>query len=85
MESLRAIPWIFAWTQNRLMLPSWLGAHVALQAVIDDGKEGVLKKWINNGHSSAPDSEMLEMVFLKADLWLANIMTCVLRQKISGH
>ncbi|MBR9858312.1 MAG: phosphoenolpyruvate carboxylase, partial [Gammaproteobacteria bacterium] len=27
VESLRAIPWIFAWTQNRLMLPAWLGAH----------------------------------------------------------
>lgn len=31
VESLRAIPWIFAWTQNRLMLPAWLGAGTALQ------------------------------------------------------
>src|SRR5690554_7567976 len=31
IESLRAIPWIFAWTQIRLMLPTWLGADDALE------------------------------------------------------
>ncbi len=30
VESLRAIPWIFAWTQNRLVLPAWLGVGDAL-------------------------------------------------------
>ena len=30
LESLRAIPWIFAWTQTRLMLPAWLGVGEAL-------------------------------------------------------
>jgi phosphoenolpyruvate carboxylase len=30
VESLRAIPWVFAWTQNRLLLPSWYGAGTAL-------------------------------------------------------
>jgi phosphoenolpyruvate carboxylase len=32
VESLRAIPWQFAWTQNRLLLPSWLGVDDALEA-----------------------------------------------------
>ena len=32
VESLRAIPWVFAWTQNRLLLPSWYGAGTSLSS-----------------------------------------------------
>ena len=32
VQSLRAIPWVFAWTQNRFLLPSWYGAGSALGA-----------------------------------------------------
>jgi phosphoenolpyruvate carboxylase len=32
VESLRAIPWVFAWTQNRFLLPSWYGAGSAFRA-----------------------------------------------------
>jgi phosphoenolpyruvate carboxylase len=30
VDSLRAMPWVFAWTQNRFLLPSWYGAGTAL-------------------------------------------------------
>ena len=33
VETLRAIPWVFAWTQTRLLLPTWLGATEGLAAV----------------------------------------------------
>lgn len=36
IEDLRAIPWIFAWTQTRLMLPSWYGVGGSLLAFVED-------------------------------------------------
>ena len=38
VESLRAIPWLFAWTQTRLLLPSWLGAGEALGDALARGE-----------------------------------------------
>jgi phosphoenolpyruvate carboxylase len=71
VESLRAIPWIFAWTQNRLMLPAWLGAGAGLQAVVDAGKGDVLGEMCHDWPFFSTRIGMLEMVFTKVDLWLA--------------
>jgi phosphoenolpyruvate carboxylase len=43
IESLRAIPWVFAWTQVRLMLPAWLGTGRALNNAMDDGFTSVIR------------------------------------------
>ena len=41
IDTLRAIPWIFAWTQIRFHLPVWLGVGEALQAIITESEKGV--------------------------------------------
>lgn len=71
VESLRAIPWIFAWTQNRLMLPAWLGTGVAFAKAIDEGWQDTLQEMSKSWPFFRTRLEMLEMVFLKADQWLA--------------
>ena len=71
IESLRAIPWIFAWSQNRLMLPAWLGAGGALQAALDRGESGLLQEMMAQWPFFAARISMLEMVFAKADAELS--------------
>lgn len=71
VESLRAIPWIFAWTQIRLMLPTWLGCGEALENAIKNGKRDVLEEMMANWPFFKARLEMLEMVFMKTDAQLA--------------
>ncbi|MCO6550185.1 MAG: phosphoenolpyruvate carboxylase [Gilliamella sp.] len=66
IESLRAIPWIFAWTQNRLMVPSWLGAGSALRAIIGEGRQNILKEMYHNWPFFNARLGMLEMVYAKS-------------------
>ncbi|WP_394331521.1 phosphoenolpyruvate carboxylase [Rheinheimera salexigens] len=70
VESLRAIPWIFAWSQNRLMLPAWLGAGAAL-AKAEQSQQAVLDEMQQQWPFFATRLSMLEMVFLKADTDIA--------------
>ncbi len=72
VDSLRAIPWIFAWTQMRLMLPSWLGSDVALAEAEKAGKMPLLKTMGENWPFFETYVDMLEMVLAKADLRIAS-------------
>lgn len=71
VESLRAIPWIFAWSQNRLMLPAWLGAGNALANAVAQNKTTLLSEMQQKWPFFATRLSMLEMVFLKADIDIA--------------
>ncbi|MEZ8141294.1 MULTISPECIES: phosphoenolpyruvate carboxylase [Enterovibrio] len=65
VESLRAIPWIFAWSQNRLLLPAWLGAGQAIQYSIDNGHLKQLEEMCREWPFFSTRLGMLEMVFTK--------------------
>ncbi|NUN12442.1 MAG: phosphoenolpyruvate carboxylase [Myxococcales bacterium] len=89
VESLRAIPWVFSWTQTRLMLPAWLGVERALSETIgmtSDGKltsGGVLEE-IQTMYREWPffqsTLDLIEMVVAKADLPIADLYDQVLVQ-----
>lgn len=73
IESLRAIPWIFAWTQTRLMLPAWLGWETALFNAIDRGEGALLQRMREQWPFFRARIDMLEMVLAKADGEIAQL------------
>lgn len=73
VESLRAIPWIFAWTQTRLMLPAWLGWEAALSQALARGEGEVLGQMREQWPFFRTRIDMLEMVLAKADSDIAQL------------
>ncbi|MGU2160736.1 phosphoenolpyruvate carboxylase [Pseudomonas aeruginosa] len=73
VESLRAIPWIFAWTQTRLMLPAWLGWETALLNAIERGEGALLGQMRERWPFFTTRIDMLEMVLAKADADIARL------------
>ncbi|BFM16654.1 phosphoenolpyruvate carboxylase [Maricurvus nonylphenolicus] len=72
VESLRAIPWVFAWTQMRLMLPAWLGTGKALAQQLDAGKLDTLQDMHKQWNFFRMLMDMQEMVIAKADAKVAS-------------
>lgn len=73
VESLRAIPWIFAWTQTRLMLPAWLGWEAALNNALQRGEGELLQQMRVQWPFFRTRIDMLEMVLAKADASIARL------------
>ena len=71
IESLRAIPWIFGWTQTRLMLPAWLGWETALSNALARGQGELLAQMREKWPFFRTRIDMLEMVLAKADAQIA--------------
>lgn len=72
IESLRAIPWIFSWTQMRLMLPTWLGADDALEQATEPAQLPQLLEMYEQWPFFRTYIDMLVMVISKTD---ANLVT----------
>ncbi|RZC92400.1 hypothetical protein C5167_004006 [Papaver somniferum] len=73
IESLRAIPWIFAWTQTRFHLPVWLGFGDAFKHVIEKDITNLhmLQEMYNQWPFFRVTIDLVEMVFAKGDPGIA--------------
>ena len=66
VETLRAIPWVMAWTQTRLMLPAWLGVGEALDEAIRAGALEELREMYDAWPFFQSTLDLVEMVLAKA-------------------
>lgn len=67
IKHLRAIPWIFAWTQTRLLLPAWLGVGSALDNAIKSGNQKTIMDMKSNWPFFKATMSAIEMVFSKSN------------------
>jgi len=72
-EDLRAIPWVFAWTQSRYLFPAWYGAGTGLKSFLDGGEDRlpVLKDMYENWSFFKGLIDNLQMALAKADLLIS--------------
>ena len=67
IKDLRAIPWVFAWTQIRLVLPAWLGTTEALQLASRDKNKLILKDMLYRWPFFYEMMDMLDMILTKTN------------------
>ena len=73
IQSLRAIPWVFAWTQIRLMLPAWLGSAEALKYSSSVKLKKILVEMEKDWPFFNSNMDILDMVISKADPEISKI------------
>lgn len=73
IQDLRAIPWVFSWMQNRLMLPAWYGFGTAVESLLaeDENMLSVLQDHAKNSAFVESMLSNMEQVMAKTDIDIA--------------
>jgi len=73
IEDLRAIPWVFAWTQARFVLPGWYGIGSGLAKAAEQFDDGMFREMLSEWYFIRSLAADTEMVLAKSDLGIAEL------------
>ena len=82
IEDLRAIPWVFSWSQARVMLPGWYGVGQAIRAF---GDQALLREMVESWPFLQATLANLEMVLAKSDMGIASHYLALVEDQAAAH
>ena len=73
LSDLRAIPWVFSWTQSRCLLPAWYGMGASMKPFLDDpDQHALLKSMYGNWTFFRALVDNAELALAKSDMQIAS-------------